>query len=187
MSRTGPTRPAEGGFVSAAVAERSWCLTVPHHAAGARLARHRLAAELAGCIPPALLSDVVAVLAELVGNAVRHGNPLPGGVVRVAWSLRRGGAAVEVRVTDGGSAKMPRRRTAGPDEIDGRGLTIVAALARRWGVERDGLGQSVWAEFSEHGLGSAGEQASERPRPGWGTEASEGTRHLRPPAVRRPG
>ncbi|HEX7746473.1 MAG TPA: ATP-binding protein [Micromonosporaceae bacterium] len=144
--------------MSAAVAERTWCLTVPHHAAGARLARHRLAAELAGWIPPALLSDVVAVLAELVGNAVRHGDPLPGGVVRVAWSLRNGGAlnggalnggaAVEVRVTDGGSADAPRRRTPGPDETDGRGLTIVAALARRWGVDRDGLGQCVWAEFS---------------------------------------
>lgn len=135
--------------MSAAVAERSWCLTVPHHAASARLARHRLATELAGSVPPALLSDVIAVLAELVGNAVRHGDPLPGGSIRVAWSLRNAGQgeAVEVRVTDGGSADAPRRRTAGPDEIDGRGLTIVAALARRWGVERDGLGQSVWAEF----------------------------------------
>jgi hypothetical protein len=39
-------------------------------------------------------------------------------------------------------------RTVGPDSLDGRGLTIVAALADRWGVERDGLGQSVWAELS---------------------------------------
>lgn len=148
MSRTGRNPQVEEALVSAALAERSWCLTVPHHAASARLARHRLATELAGSVPPGLLSDVVAVLAELVGNAVRHGAPLPGGVVRVAWSLRRGGAAVEVRVTDGGSAGVPRRRAAGPEEIDGRGLTIVAALARRWGVERDGLGQSVWAEFA---------------------------------------
>jgi anti-sigma regulatory factor (Ser/Thr protein kinase) len=133
-----------------AVTERAWCLVVPHHARGARLARHRLAAELAPAIPGPLLADVVAVVAELVGNAVRHADPLPGGVVRVAWRLRPGvrGDVVEVRVTDGGAELSPRARAVGPDAIDGRGLSIVAALADRWGVDRDGLGQSVWAELS---------------------------------------
>ncbi|MFD0788512.1 ATP-binding protein, partial [Micromonospora azadirachtae] len=28
-----------------------------------------------------------------------------------------------------------------------RGLHIVSGLASRWGVELDGLGQCVWAEF----------------------------------------
>jgi two-component sensor histidine kinase len=136
--------------VSTAVAERSWSVMVPHHAVGARQARHRLANELAGFVSPGLLSDIVAVLAELVGNAVRHAEPPPGGVVRVAWRLRNGEdrPAVEVRVTDGGSTVAPRMRLAGPDDVDGRGLSIVTALARRWGVERDGLGQSVWAEVT---------------------------------------
>ncbi len=130
-------------------AERSWCVVVPHHATGARLARHRLADELADVVPPTLLADLVAVLAELVGNAVRHADPLPGGVVRVAWRLRpvAGGQTVQVRVTDGGSATGPLMRIATPDAVDGRGLHIVSGLADRWGVERDGLGQSVWAEF----------------------------------------
>lgn len=135
-----------------AVAERAWCVVVPHHARGAGLARHRLATELAGEVAPGLLSDAIAVTAELVGNAVRHADPLPGGVVRVAWRLRRsprdGADVVEVRVTDGGAGSLPRVRHAAPDAVDGRGLTIVAALADRWGVERDGLGQSVWAELS---------------------------------------
>lgn len=133
-----------------AVAERAWCVVVPHHARGAQQARHRLAAELAGVLPPTLLSDVVAVVAELVGNSIRHAGPLPGGVVRVAWRVREfsGGSAVEVRVTDGGAQEIPAPRDAGPEELDGRGLTIVQALADRWGVERDGLGQSVWAELS---------------------------------------
>jgi anti-sigma regulatory factor (Ser/Thr protein kinase) len=168
-----------GGLsVSMAVAERAWCVVVPHHARGARLARHRLAAELANAVAPALLADAVAVVAELVGNAVRHASPLPGGVVRVAWRLRSGSGAnsgassgaghsgaggtgrsggvdgtghkdqIEVRVTDGGAAEPPYMRSVGPDSLDGRGLTIVSALADRWGVERDGLGQSVWAEIS---------------------------------------
>ncbi|WP_290855849.1 ATP-binding protein [Hamadaea sp.] len=137
--------------VTMAVAERAWCVVVPHHAQGAQQARHRLAAELASVLPAALLSDVVAVVAELVGNAVRHAGPLPGGVVRVAWRVRDFGGvnAVEVRVTDGGSTvALPAPRIAGPEELDGRGLTIVEALADRWGVEKDGLGQSVWAELS---------------------------------------
>jgi len=105
-----------------------------------------VAQAAAGVLPPPLLADVVAVVAELVGNSIRHAGPLPGGVVRVAWRIR--GTVIEVRVTDGGAQNIPAPRDAGPEELDGRGLTIVAALADRWGVERDGLGQSVWAELS---------------------------------------
>ncbi|MEO3776797.1 ATP-binding protein [Micromonospora sp. B11E3] len=124
-------------------------MVVPHHATGARLARHRLADELGGLVSPVLLADLVAVLAELVGNAIRHADPLPGGVVRVAWRLRPvpGGQVVQLRVTDGGATVGPRLRAASPDAVDGRGLHIVAGLASRWGVDRDGLGQCVWAEF----------------------------------------
>lgn len=129
-----------------ALAERAWCVVVPHHARGAQLARHRLSSELAKLVPPHLLADAIAVVAELVGNAVRHAQPLPGGVVRVAWRLRPGG--LEVRVTDGGAGDPPQARAVGPDAVDGRGLTIVSALADRWGVDRDGLGQCVWAELS---------------------------------------
>ncbi|PWR05707.1 ATP-binding protein [Micromonospora acroterricola] len=124
-------------------------MVVPHHPTGARLARHRLADELADVVPPALLADLIVVLAELVGNAVRHARPLPGGVVRVAWRVRpsAAGPRIQLRVTDGGAGAGPRIRTAGPDAADGRGLHIVAGLATRWGFERDGLGQRVWAEF----------------------------------------
>lgn len=136
--------------MSTVVAESAWCVVVPHHARGARQARHRLATALTGTIPAALLADVISVAAELVANAVRHAEPLPGGVVRLAWRLRTSdeGRSVEVRVTDGGAPQLPRPRSATTDDPDGRGLTIVEALADRWGVDRDGLGQSVWAELS---------------------------------------
>ncbi|WP_407940449.1 ATP-binding protein [Micromonospora auratinigra] len=148
MARAGGTTTVETGS-----AERSWCVVVPHHPTGARVARHRLADELVDVVPPALLADLVAVLAELVGNAIRHADPLPGGVVRVAWRLRAGadGPSVQLRVTDGGSASGPLMRPSDPDSVDGRGLHIVSGLASRWGVERDGLGQSVWAEFDPTG------------------------------------
>lgn len=136
-----------------AIAERAWCIVVPHQARGARVARHRLAGELRETVSSELLADAVAIVAELVGNAIRHARPLPGDVIRVAWRLSAGhrGEYLHVRVTDGGGdPQHPRQRVAGLDAVDGRGLAIVAALAQSWGVERDGLGQSVWAELRRH-------------------------------------
>ncbi|MEV8514995.1 ATP-binding protein [Dactylosporangium sp. NPDC051484] len=131
--------------MSTTVAEpRAWCVVVPHHPRGAHVARHRLADELDALISADRLDDAIAIAAELVGNAVRHAAPLPGGVIRVAWRLLPDDT-LEIRVTDGGSSAGPQLRVAGPDALDGRGLTIVAALSTGWGVERDGLGQCVWA------------------------------------------
>jgi anti-sigma regulatory factor (Ser/Thr protein kinase) len=144
-------------IVAMAATDQAWCLVVPHHARGAGLARRRLAHDLAGLIPAELLADSITVVAELVGNAVRHAAPLPGDVVRVAWRLRAAGGdlAVEVRVTDGGADQPPTPRQVGPEAIDGRGLAIIDALAQRWGVIRDGLGQCVWAELCRPVLGTA--------------------------------
>ena len=129
-------------------AVRTWCVVVPHQPRGARVARQRLSATLAGLVAQERLSDAMSIAAELVGNAVRHATPLPGGVVRVAWHLLIGGGLL-IKVTDGGSANSnaPMIRPPSADAVDGRGLAIVAALSRRWGVERDGLGQCVWAEL----------------------------------------
>jgi anti-sigma regulatory factor (Ser/Thr protein kinase) len=141
--------------VSMAVRERVWSMVVPHDRGGARLARQRLAAELHGLVPSALLADAVAVVAELLGNAVIHAAPLPGGVIRLSCRASVADAVpesakaawVQLRVTDGGSNRIPVERSAAPDAVDGRGLAIVAALARTWGVDRDPEGQCVWAEL----------------------------------------
>jgi anti-sigma regulatory factor (Ser/Thr protein kinase) len=123
---------------------------VPYQASGARLARRRLATALAGLVSEERLGDAVAIVTELVGNAIRHAGPLPGGVVRVAWRMGSRGVLL-VRVTDGGprhgSSVRPRVRPPSTVAVDGRGLAIVEALAARWGVECDGLGQCVWAEL----------------------------------------
>jgi two-component sensor histidine kinase len=133
-----------------AVADRAWCVAVPHHPVGAGVARRRLSSELAGAIRPELLADAVAIIAELVGNAIRHAAPLPGDVVRIAWRVHYAAEAqiVTITVTDGGGSVQPTVRKRDLNSVDGRGLAIVEALADVWGFERDGLGQSVWAEVS---------------------------------------
>jgi two-component sensor histidine kinase len=125
-------------------------VVVPHHPSGARQARRRLAAGLGPLVRTELLTDALSVAAELVGNAVRHAAALPGGVIRVAWQVRFGPSVetVLVRVTDGGAHTQPRVQAADADATDGRGLSIVAALADRWGVDHDGDDQSVWAEVT---------------------------------------
>jgi anti-sigma regulatory factor (Ser/Thr protein kinase) len=123
--------------------DRVWSLVVPHHPRGARLGRQHFAAALRDLVPTSLLNDAVAVVAELLGNAVRHAEALPGGVIRLAWRIDP--PVVTIMVTDGGSVQEPVAREAALDAVEGRGLAIVAALAQQWGVQADDDGQCVWA------------------------------------------
>jgi anti-sigma regulatory factor (Ser/Thr protein kinase) len=123
---------------------------VRHSPASAGEVRRELGADLAGAgVAPAVVGDAALVLSELVGNAIRYGRPLPGGVLEVSWSL--GHDSLWLRVTDGGGPSVPMRHEAGPEDVRGRGLAIVAALARDWGVEqsRNGGGpmSTVWVEL----------------------------------------
>lgn len=78
--------------------------------------------------------DVQLVLSELVGNSVRHANPLPGDAVEVGWA--HGDEGLDIAVRDGGAAQLPEVRDADPLGVSGRGLTVVEALAARWWVDR---------------------------------------------------
>jgi anti-sigma regulatory factor (Ser/Thr protein kinase) len=97
-----------------------------------------------------VIGDAALVITELVGNAVRHAAPLPGGAVRVEWSLRP--ETVEIAVTDGGASELPAAVHADEVAIGGRGLSIVEALSRTWGTRRAGRGLVVWAQIP-HGRG----------------------------------
>lgn len=117
---------------------------VPLAASSAPSVRRRLARDLAGAgVPATQTEDACLVLAELVGNAIRHGAPLAGGVLDIDWLVHDG--VVEVRVTDGGVG-VPRQRTAASAAESGRGLAIVDAVAASWGVARPATGgTTVWA------------------------------------------
>lgn len=79
---------------------------------------------------------------ELLTNAVRAETPYARDVgVRFEVS----GAELRLEVSDSGDGK-PELRCAGDDDVCGRGLVLVDALADDWGVApRDGVGKVVWA------------------------------------------
>jgi serine/threonine-protein kinase RsbW len=94
---------------------------------------------------PELVREEVALIAtELLGNAVLHARALDDGQVAIAWGV--GEYGVEISVTDGGSPTQPLM-VAEPGSTDtrGRGLSIVATLAARWGVEQHDSSTTVWA------------------------------------------
>jgi anti-sigma regulatory factor (Ser/Thr protein kinase) len=129
-------------------------VTVRHAPASAGEVRHQLGADLADAgLPAAVIADATLVVSELVGNAVRYAAPLPGGVLEVSWTVDAG--CVRLRVSDGGGASVPIRHDAGPEDVRGRGLAIVAALARDWGVEMSGNGagptSTVWVDLPVKG------------------------------------
>jgi anti-sigma regulatory factor (Ser/Thr protein kinase) len=122
-------------------------------AASVSAARRTLAADLlAAHVGEPDSADVLVVLSELLGNAVRHARPLAAGNVRVMWRVRP--REVEVAVADGGAVTQPRAERPPFAALSGRGLGIVDALAESWGVEGAGTPtQLVWAVVVRTGPG----------------------------------
>jgi two-component sensor histidine kinase len=120
-------------------------LPVRHDPASAALVRHELAIDLRRMrVEAPCIADVVLVASELVSNAIRHGAPVSARKIDVTWDFE--GSDLVIRVEDGG-ADQPRQRRPDSRQSDGRGLAIVAAIAREWGVERTARGKSVWARI----------------------------------------
>lgn len=89
--------------------------------------------------------DVVLVASELAANAIRHSKSGGAGgsfVLQVAaftdcW---------HVRVDDQGGPSSPMLEDVKDTDESGRGLPMVAALARAWGTLGGNAGRTVWAE-----------------------------------------
>lgn len=80
------------------------------------------------------IDDGRVVLSELVGNSVRHAQPLSDGTILITWGRDKGG--IRISVTDGGGATRPRALSAPATAVSGRGMAIVDALAHKWWTER---------------------------------------------------
>jgi anti-sigma regulatory factor (Ser/Thr protein kinase) len=86
------------------------------------------------------VEDVALVVSELVTNAILHGL----GNVTLDVVVENGGVRIEVGDAD---PALGRPRAAAANGESGRGLLIVARVAARWGVRRDGPGKVVWADM----------------------------------------
>ena len=119
------------------------------------MARGRIGAELrqAG-LPATVMADAALVTSELLSNAILHARPLPDARIRISWILSA--TAVEIIVSDGGSATRPRASRPSLSSIGGRGLGIVEHLCSSWGVRADERGTTVWAVVPASRGGSAG-------------------------------
>ncbi|MFH8801290.1 SpoIIE family protein phosphatase [Streptomyces sp. NPDC017936] len=91
------------------------------------------------------LTDAVFVtelmVSELVTNAIRYGRP------PIQLRLVHEKNTLICEVSDSGSTTPHMRRARIFDE-GGRGLLLVAQLARRWGTRHSPTGKTVWAEQS---------------------------------------
>ena len=100
-------------------------------------ARHEVARQIRAWGGP---DDAVTVLqlvtSELVTNALVHG--------LAPYELRLHRTAGEI-VVEVGDASRTRPAIRDPDERGGRGLSIIAVLADRWGVRPSPDGKAVWA------------------------------------------
>ncbi|MEU4351679.1 ATP-binding protein [Streptomyces sp. NPDC023838] len=113
---------------------------------GARLARVLSLGQLDAWGVPhgSEASDAAAlVVAELAANAVLHGR-VPGRDFELRLVL---GTVLRIEVTDTRTEGLPRRPEVAGDAEGGRGLLLVEALAKAWGVDERPPGKTVWAEL----------------------------------------
>ena len=107
-------------------------------------ARHALDGIPPAGFPAGRQSDVRLLVSELVTNAVRHAELMPGDLIRLV--VYAGDSVLRVEVHDPGGGFVPLEPAPDPTRPSGWGLYLVAELADRWGVESDGS-THVWFEL----------------------------------------
>ncbi|WP_282700734.1 ATP-binding protein [Streptomyces sp. CC219B] len=137
---------------------------------GARLARLLATEQLRTWGLP--FETPAHIVGELAANAATHGR-VPGRDFRL--TLYVVGDTLRIEVTDTHGDRVPRVQQPSADCESGRGLALVDALSRRWGVSRGPAPRkTVWAEVAlppEHGI----------PRFGGAGGLSQGTREGKDP------
>lgn len=87
-----------------------------------------------------LVEDAVLCASELVTNA------LQAGCTAVTLRLHTDERSVRVSLIDDAPGQ-PEPRVSGPLDLSGRGLMIIDAVSRTWGVDRADSGKEVWVEL----------------------------------------
>ncbi|MFJ8230307.1 ATP-binding protein [Streptomyces sp. NPDC094448] len=83
-----------------------------------------------------LADDAALIVSELVSNAIRYGDGH-----RITLRVEHRARELRIEVADGTPGRAVAR-TAGNEDEGGRGLLLVAALAREWGTSSGG--ETTW-------------------------------------------
>ena len=116
-------------------------ITLAPEAQSIAAARRFVRGHLGAHGPALLVDDIVLVASELATNAFAHAG------TSFTVSLTAFAGTVVLVVKDG-SVSWPVRVDARAQDAAGRGVAIVSAVSREWGVVAHGnAGKSVWAAF----------------------------------------
>jgi anti-sigma regulatory factor (Ser/Thr protein kinase) len=113
-------------------------------------ARRLLAELLTAWSAERFREDATLLLSELVTNVVRHVD----GPANMTLRVDLYGPGLRVCVADG-STSRPRTQDGMAGDGGGFGLTLLTAVARRWGTDDDPSGKQVWFELDRPEPGSA--------------------------------
>jgi serine phosphatase RsbU (regulator of sigma subunit)/anti-sigma regulatory factor (Ser/Thr protein kinase) len=86
------------------------------------------------------VDTVILIVSELVTNALVHG------AAPVTLRVRSSASRCYVEVADAARYR-PHRRVARETDENGRGLELLQAMSRRWGVRPQVTGKVVWAQL----------------------------------------
>ena len=111
--------------------------------------------------------DVLLLLSELVTNAVRHTSSAALSDVIVRLDPRP--ELVRVEVLNPGTSFDPPAPQTPSTTGTGLGLFLVDALAREWGVEREGQRTKVWFEVPAAAAGEERADGGDERSPGSAT------------------
>ena len=115
-------------------------LPLPHDRDGSFAARRFVREFAAEHDLDAAAGDECLIASELVANAFRHGGE------PMELTLQCDEDEVTIEVADGDpQVDKVRMRAVDQPDAGGRGLRIVASLAKRWGARPFRSGKKVWA------------------------------------------
>jgi anti-sigma regulatory factor (Ser/Thr protein kinase) len=143
---TGQARDV-ASIAGASDAAQSLVFELPATPAAVSAARRELLAANGG-LPSTVRDDVLLLLTELVGNAVRHAKAGAARPVRV--ELRRGARMIGVAVFDEGTGFTAEAPRPEPDPSGGWGLFLMDRIAARWGITPTAFGTCAWFEIECH-------------------------------------
>ncbi|MFJ9691236.1 ATP-binding protein [Kitasatospora sp. NPDC101183] len=121
-------------------------------AVGRRIARRQLTLWELHSAHTESFHSALLIVAELAANAITHGRIAGRGFelhLSLTTPVRRGVTTLRIEISDPRGERLPVLPTTHrPGSQSGRGLTLIDALADRWGtIPRFPNSKTVWAEL----------------------------------------